>query len=196
MKKNIMRPKGFKNKKREKKEYDERVVEISRVSRVVKGGRRIRFRALVVIGNKNGKVGMGVSKANEVASAVKKAVSQAKKNIIEVPIVSGTIPHEVIASYSASRIVLRPASLGTSIVAGSCVRTVLELAGIKDILSKILRSRNKINNVTATINALNSFDKEITQKIIQLSKEDKNQSLKSKQISDKVKSKNAKTNKR
>lgn len=165
MKKNIMRPKGFRSKKREKKEFDERVVEVSRVSRVVKGGRRIRFRALVVIGDRKGRVGMGIGKANEVANAVKKGVSQAKKNLLNVPIIAGTIPYETTATFGASRIVLKPASPGTSIVAGSSVRTVVELAGITDILSKILGSKNKINNVIATIGALSSFNQNIVKKI-------------------------------
>ncbi len=163
-----MRPKGFKSKKREKKEFDERVVEIARVSRVVKGGRRIRFRALVVIGDRKGRVGMGLGKANEVANAVKKGTSQAKKNMVTVPIIAGTIPYEVTANFSASKIVLRPASPGTSIVAGSAVRTVIELAGYTDILSKILGSKNKTNNVIATINALSSFNPKIVEKVTKL----------------------------
>ena len=165
MEKNIMRPRGFRSKKREKKEFDERVVEVSRVSRVVKGGRRIRFRALVVIGNRKGRVGMGIGKANEVANAVKKGTSQAKKNIVTVPIIAGTIPYELTATFGASRVVLKPASPGTSIVAGSSVRTVIELVGITDILSKILGSKNKINNVIATIRALSSFNPNLVRRI-------------------------------
>lgn len=174
-----MRPKGFRSKKREKKEFDERVVEIARVSRVVKGGRRIRFRALVVIGDRKGRVGMGLGKANEVANAVKKGTSQAKKNIVNVPIVAGTIPYEVTARYSASRIILKPASPGTSIVAGSAVRTVIELAGYTDILSKILGSNNKINNVIATINALSSFNPKIVEKIVKFEEKNEKKVIKS-----------------
>ncbi len=158
LEKNIMRPKRFKKRPHQDKEFDERVVEIARVSRVVKGGRRIRFRALVVIGDRKGKVGMGVARANEVSNAVKKAVSQAKKKMIDVPVIEGTIPYEVVAKFGAAKIILKPAAQGTSIVAGGSVRTVVELAGITDILAKILGTRNKVNNVYAVMKALGSFD--------------------------------------
>ena len=164
--KNIMRQRdrgGYE--KREPKEYEERVIEIARVSRVTKGGRRIRFRALVVLGNRNGKIGMGVAKANEVAEAVKKATAKAKKHIFVVPIINGTIPHEIIAKHGGSRIMLKPAASGTSIVAGGSVRSVAELAGITDILTKSLGSSNKINSVAATILALNSFNADVVAKI-------------------------------
>lgn len=164
--KNIMRPRGKGvYEKREPKEYEERVIEIARVSRVTKGGRRIRFRALVVLGNRNGKVGMGVAKANEVAEAVKKATAKAKKHIQLVPIINGTIPHEIIAKFGGSKIMLKPAASGTSIVAGGSVRSVAELVGIKDLLTKSLGSSNKINSVTATILALTSFNADIVEKI-------------------------------
>jgi len=165
--KNIMKPRM--RDPREQKEFDERVIEISRISRVVKGGRRIRFRALVCIGNRNGKVGMGVSKANEVSLAVKKAVSKAKKNMINVPIINGTIPHEIIMKYAGAKVMIKPASSGTSIVAGGSIRIVAELAGITDLLAKSLGSSSKINNVTATLKALSSFNSEITDKIIKFS---------------------------
>ena len=164
--KNIMRPRGGGYaEKREPKEYEERVIEIARVSRVAKGGRRIRFRALVVLGNRNGKIGMGVAKANEVAEAVKKATARAKKQIKLVPIINGTIPHEIIAKHGGSRIMLKPATSGTSIVAGGSVRSVAELVGITDLLAKSLGSSNKINNVTATIKALTSFNSDVVEKI-------------------------------
>lgn len=158
LEKNIMKPRSFKKRPRSEKEFDERVIEIARVSRVVKGGRRIRFRALVVIGDRKGKIGMGVARANEVADAVKKAVSQAKKKMVEVPTVEGTIPYEVTASHGAARVILKPAAPGTSIVAGGAVRAVAELAGVTDILAKILGTRNKVNNVYAVVKALSSFD--------------------------------------
>lgn len=158
LEKNIMKPKSFKRKPRAEKEFEERVIEIARVSRVVKGGRRIRFRALVVIGDKKGKIGMGVARANEVADAVKKAVSHAKKKMVEVPTINGTIPYEVTATHGAAKVVLKPASPGTSVVAGGAVRVVAELAGITDILAKILGTRNKVNNVHAVVKALSSFD--------------------------------------
>lgn len=162
--KNIMRPRGT-FEKREPKEFEERVIEIARVSRVAKGGRRIRFRALVVIGNHNGKVGMGVAKANEVAEAVKKAVSLAKKRIVIVPIINGTIPYEMIVKHGGARVMLKPATSGTSIVAGGSVRFVAEMAGITDLLAKSMGSSNKINNVTATIKALSSFNEDIIAKL-------------------------------
>lgn len=162
--KNIMRQRGA-GARREPKEFDERVVEIARVSRVAKGGRRIRFRALVVLGDHKGRVGMGVAKANEVALAVKKATTKAKKQMVTVPIVNGTIPHEVNSKHGGSKIMLKPATSGTSIVAGGSVRVVADVVGITDMLAKSLGSANKINNVTATIKALTSFNEEITEKV-------------------------------
>ncbi|MFA4996442.1 MAG: 30S ribosomal protein S5 [Patescibacteria group bacterium] len=162
--KNIMRPRGS-FEKREPKEYDERVIEINRVSRVVKGGRRIRFRALVVIGNHNGKIGMGIAKATEVSEAVKKATALAKKHVVLVPIINGTIPHETIVKHGGARILLKPATEGTSIVAGGSIRSVADLVGITDLLSKSLGSSNKINSVTATIKALSSFNPDIVAKV-------------------------------
>ena len=162
--KNIMKPRSA-FEKRVPKEYEERVIEVARVSRVAKGGRRIRFRALVVIGNHNGKIGMGSAKANEVAEAVKKAVSQAKKHIVLVPIINGTIPYEVTVKHGGARVMLKPATSGTSIVAGGSVRSVAEMAGITDLLAKSLGSSNKINNVTATIKALSSFNEDVVAKL-------------------------------
>lgn len=163
--KNFMKPRGFGGEKREPKEFDERVIEIARVSRVVKGGRRIRFRALLVLGDHKGRIGMGVAKANEVAEAVKKATALAKKHMVNIPIINGTIPHEIISKHGGARIMLKPASEGTSIVAGGSVRTVAELAGITDLLAKSLGSSNKINTVTATIKGLTSFNPEVVDKL-------------------------------
>lgn len=163
--KNIMRPRSGAPRQREAKEYDERVIEVQRVSRVVKGGRRIRFRALVAIGNRRGKVGMGVAKAGEVAEAVKKAVAQAKKHLIEVPIIDNTIPHEINAKFGSAKVMLKPASSGTTIVAGGSVRVVAELAGIENLLSKIMGSSNKINNVSATLKALSSFSPQVVERL-------------------------------
>ena len=133
------------NQPREKKEFEERVVTVDRVSRTVKGGKRMRFRALVVIGNRAGRVGMGLGKAGDVQGAIAKAVTQAKKHLISVPIVNGTIPHEATTKFGAARVFLKPAPAGTSIIAGGPIRAVIELAGIGNILSKIIGSTNKIN---------------------------------------------------
>lgn len=148
----------------EEKAFDERVLQVDRVTRVVKGGRRMRFRALVVVGDRKGKIGFGVAKANEVAGAVRKASTQAQKHLIQVPVINGTIPHEIRASFSGADILLKPASEGTSIVAGGIIRTIAELSGIENLLSKMLGSSNKMNNVQAMFKALTSFkDVEIYQ---------------------------------
>ena len=142
----------------EEKQFEERILNVDRVTRVVKGGRRFRFRVLVVVGDKKGNVGVGVEKGPDVTSAVTKAVSVAKKNMIKVKMYKGTIPHDVQAKKSGANILILPASAGTGLIAGGVVRAVLEVAGISDALSKSLGSSNKINIAYAAVDALDKLE--------------------------------------
>jgi small subunit ribosomal protein S5 len=137
--------------------FEEEVISIRRVTKVVKGGKNLRFSAAVVVGDKNGRVGLGKGKAREVPLAIKKAVANAKKNLVEVPILKDSIPYYTIGVFGAARVVLRPADAGTGVIAGGAVRVIMELAGIKNILTKSLRSKNSFTVARATINGLSSL---------------------------------------
>lgn len=145
------------NRSKEPKEYEETTLSVDRVTRVVAGGRRLRFRAVVVIGNKKGKVGLGTGKANEVQTAIQKAVTVAKRNMVRVPIAKGTIPHEVNTKFKAARIRLVPASEGTGVIAGGALRVILEHAGVKDVLSKRYGTTNTLVNAQAVMKALQAL---------------------------------------
>lgn len=144
----------------EQEKFEEKIVQINRVSKKTKGGNKMRFAALVVVGNRRGRVGVGLGKSNDVASAIIKAVSQAKKKMIDVVIIKDTIPHSITVKEGAAQILLKPAPAGTGIIAGGAIRSVVEVAGIRNISSKILGTGNKASNVHATFAALKKLNNE------------------------------------
>lgn len=142
---------------REIKEFEETVVQINRISKKTKGGNQIRFSALVVVGDKKGKVGVGLSKAPDVRSAIRKAISAAKRRLVVVPLKGTTVPYSVREKFSAAEILIKPAPAGSGIIAGGPMRVVLESAGVRDVVGKILGTKNKISNVYATLRALETI---------------------------------------
>lgn len=146
------------SKQKEENNWEERVVQVKRVTKVVKGGKKLSFRAVIIVGNEKGQIGVGVGKANDVIGAVKKAVTDAKKHIVSIPLTkSDSIPHPIYGIAGAAKIILRPSATGSGVIAGGATRTVLELAGIKNILAKQLGSKNSLNNARATLNALSNL---------------------------------------
>lgn len=144
--------------KKEETTWQERVIQIRRVSKVVKGGKKLSFRAIVVVGNERGQVGVGVGKASDVIGAVKKGVADGKKHLIDIPITkSNSIPHPINGTGGGAQVMMRPAAPGTGVIAGGAVRTVLELAGVRNILAKQLGSNNPLNNARAAVNALSTL---------------------------------------
>ncbi|MDZ4229666.1 MAG: 30S ribosomal protein S5 [Candidatus Veblenbacteria bacterium] len=137
--------------------FEQRIVELARVTRVMGGGKRMRFRALVVLGNRQGKVGAGLAKGSDVSLAVSKATAKARRAILSVPLKGDTLPHQITIKYKSARVLLKPAPTGTGIIAGGPVRAVLELAGVPNVVSKILGSSNKINNVRAVMQAFSQL---------------------------------------
>lgn len=142
---------------RGEKEFTEKLITLNRVAKVVKGGRRFSFSALVVVGDKKGRVGYGFGKANDVSEAIRKSVDKAKKNMIAIPVKKNTIPHEIVGEFKSASVLMKPAAPGTGVIAGGAVRAILEVGGVHDVLSKCLGSRNSINVVKAVFNGLENL---------------------------------------
>ena len=155
---NKLKKKARRNKTRSQLQFVERLIKISRVSKVTKGGKKLSFRAIVVIGDENGKVGVGIAKADDVANAFKKAKTNGRKNLISLPLTKSlSIPHDINGSFGACHIIMKPAIEGSGVIAGGAVRSVLEVAGVKNVIAKQLGSNNLLNNARATICALNKL---------------------------------------
>ncbi len=176
------RKKGFKGKRRPKPEFDQQLLDLARVTRVVKGGRRFRFRATMVIGNRKGKVGVGVSKGTDVSQAIQKAVADAKKNMIEITLDGNTISHEINHKLASAKVLLKPTKEGRGIIAGGAVRTVVELAGVRDVVAKSYGSSSKLNVARATVAALTHLKKPMVSEV----KETKDIEEKKKPVAKKV----------
>lgn len=143
----------------EPREFEEKVISVNRVSKKTKGGNQMRFSVLVVVGDRKGRVGVGLGKSKDVSSAIRKAISLGKKHLITVPLVNGTIPHDIYIKRGAAKVLLMPAPEGTGVIAGGAVRAVVEAAGIRNISSKVLGTKNQASNIHATLEALNNFIK-------------------------------------
>lgn len=155
------RPSRFKKRNdKEQDEFEQKIVDLARVTRVMAGGKRMRFRACMVIGDKKGRIGIGLAKGSDVAIAIGKSIAKAKKNIINVPIIDGTIPHQIEIKNKASRLLIKPGRKGSGLKAGGVLRIVLELAGVKDVVAKIMGTNNKVNNAKTALLALSSFKAE------------------------------------
>lgn len=150
-----MKKQGFKQKKDD--QFDEKLIRINRVSKTVKGGRRISFSVLAAVGDKKGQVGIGLGKANGVPDAIKKAIAAAKKNLIKVSLVNDTIPHDYVGKFGATRVLMKPAAPGTGVISGSATRDILELAGVHNVVTKIIGNKNKANVARATLEGLKSL---------------------------------------
>lgn len=176
---NRPRKPGGRRMEKPKDDFEQKMVDLARVTRVMAGGKRMKFRACMVIGDKKGKVGVGIAKGVDVAMAIQKAVAKARKNIINVPIIDGTIPHEINIKEKSSRLMMKPGRKGSGIKAGGVMRIVFELAGVKDVVGKILGTNNKINNTKTTLLALGSFigqeeKKETDKKVVKENKKTDN----------------------
>ncbi|MBI4239617.1 30S ribosomal protein S5 [Candidatus Uhrbacteria bacterium] len=165
------RPKRDFRGKEENSEFDQKLIDIARVTRVMAGGKRMRFRACVVIGDHKGKIGYGLGKGADVSLAITKAVNRAKKDMIDIPLRNGSLPHEINMKYKAARLLLKPAPSGTGVVAGGAIRAALELSGIDNIVAKMYGSKNKINNIRALFHALERLKQTAMKKNVFLKKE-------------------------